>query len=157
MTPRKLKVFAEIASESKVAMQNQALHRFDGPEPRSNDLNSGRNTIPTNFPPASTPVRPTSDSTWDFASDQERQAEVDRVNEMGGEPVFPAGQRRGKNEAKSAWEKLRNVSPTYSSTSQSGAEDSMLVRDDKRSQEQRSFDEMLEKERMGEGQKEIWK
>ena len=152
-----MKVFAEIATESKAAMQKEALDRFDGSEARPSDLNTGGNATPTNFPPTSTPARPPGDSTWDFASDQERQAEVDRVNEMGGEPVFPAGQRRGKNEAKSAWEKLRNVSPTYSSTTQSGAEDLRSVRNNERSREQRDFDALLEKERMGDGEKEIWK
>jgi len=84
-----------------------------------------------------------------------------RGGDMVGEFQFPAGQRRGMNEAKSAWEKLRNMNSPRGAGAGAGAgigggggmeggERLMKEKEGEREVEQREFDEMLERERQGE-------
>ena len=164
-------MFAQIATESRQVVQDQFAHRFDNTtNTDSDDANrapSQRTTIPRSFPTSNARARTPEDPGWDPAADRERRAEIAREDEMrggemGGEPQFPAGQRRGMNEAKSAWERLRNVSPIRGRTGQGGggggeAEMAEVAAEEgERAREQREFDEMLERERMGVGEKD-WK
>ncbi len=130
--------------------------------PPNSDPNpsTDRATIPRSFPSTSTHV----DAGWDPEAAQERHDELERENEMrgsatmGGEAQFPAGQRRGVGEAKSAWERLRTIAPkdgpgTRGMGNVGGGEG----KEDERMKERREFEEMLDKERMGGGEKEIWR
>jgi len=149
---RKLQMFAEIAAESRSAVQDQSLNhvgRFLERDPNEPPPPT-RNSMPTAFPPAHT----NGPAVFDNSSDQELQDEADRVKGMRGDPMVGevnmfSGQR-GMNEAKGAWERLRNVNRLRSGE-HPAIDGAAAPAESERTKEQREFDEMLEKERLGGG------
>jgi len=168
---RKMKIFADIALESKKAIE----------EARMGQMRPGGG-MPTSSP-GRIPTRPTEngEQTWDVEGTREQRQEAEREqslrNEVGRIEGDSSNSERNpargiantvKQETTSAWDKIRSdrpagrSAPGYAGVTGSGQGTSLSMngaepKEDTRTKEQREFDELLEKERQGVGASEIWK
>lgn len=176
---RKMKVFADIALESKKAIE----------EARMGGMRAGGAGAAGAAFPSSLPGRLPSKSadngeqTWDAEGTRERREEADREqglrNEVGRIEGDSGNTERNpargiantvKQETTSAWDKIRSDRPAVRAPATGygggiggpavGQSSSALggsIKEDERTREQREFDELLEKERQGVGANEVWK
>ena len=165
-----MEIFAQIAEESKEAII-EARRGGRGAAPLPNPADYAK--------PAR--ARKAEDDVWDAEGSREQQAEADREESLRSRVQRASGSGadggitdRVKKETGGAWDRIRGERPSAQTTQYgqsgsaaigsalgrdplAGADLSEASRKDDRSQEQREFDALLEKERQGVSAEETWK